>query len=65
MNSTKVIQTLLQVDNYGTSLPQSPEISGTGVFDTQTGKQKHESPGERGEGKAESEKERREDEGLF
>lgn len=34
---------LLQGNKYGISLPQSPEISGTGVFHTDIVKQKHES----------------------
>lgn len=54
VNSTKVFQLLLQANKYGTSLPQSPDISGTEVFNTDIVKQKHESLWEQGKGKPES-----------
>lgn len=52
VNSTKVFQMLSQNSKYGTSLPQSPEVSETEIFNTNVVKHKHESL-RRGKRKAE------------
>lgn len=58
VNSTKVFQMLLQSNKYRTSLPQSPEISETEIFNTDMVKQKHESLRTREDQRARQEDER-------